>query len=144
MLAFIVTERTDEMAFRKFETVETAAGTRYLLDGEEVRHVVGCELEPLDAECSRYRLTLEVAVSNYSVRCDHETGERDRSYHQLRVKMEGNFAESVQLDDRDMLFGLVGFGLRSYTKEHDGVATFLLLVKTDEETAKRYGKDKRQ
>ena len=28
------------MLFRKFEAVETAEGTRYLLDGEEIRHVV--------------------------------------------------------------------------------------------------------
>ena len=26
------------MLFRKFEAVETAEGTRYLLDGEEIRH----------------------------------------------------------------------------------------------------------
>lgn len=30
------------MLFRKFEAVETAEGTKYLLDGEEIRHVVGC------------------------------------------------------------------------------------------------------
>ena len=38
------------MLFRKFEAVETAEGTRYLLDGEEIRHVVGCALELLSAE----------------------------------------------------------------------------------------------
>ena len=56
------------MLFRKLEAVETAEGTRYLLDGEEIRHVVGCSLELLSAERSRYLLTLKVAVSNCTYR----------------------------------------------------------------------------
>ena len=48
---------------RQFETVETAEGTRYLLDGKEICHVVGCELELLSAKHSRYLMTLKVAVA---------------------------------------------------------------------------------
>ena len=50
------------MLFRKFEAVETAEGTRYLLDGEEIRHVVGCSPELLSADRSRYLLTMKVEV----------------------------------------------------------------------------------
>ena len=88
------------MLFRKFEAVETAEGTKYLLDGEEIRHVVGCSLELLSAERSRYLLTLKVAVSNCTYRVKHGTEEEDTSYHQLRVKMEGFCPDSVQLDNR--------------------------------------------
>ena len=100
------------MLFRKFEAVETAEGTRYLLDGEEIRHVVGCALELLSAERSRYLLTLKVAVSNCTYRVKRGTEEEDTSYHQLRVKMEGFCPDSVQLDDRDILVGLLGFGMK--------------------------------
>ena len=34
-----------------------------------------------------------------------------------------------------------GFGFLAYTKEHDSVATFVMCVKTDEETAKKYIKN---
>ena len=113
------------MLFRKFEAVETAEGTRYLLDGEEIRHVVGCSLELLSAERSRYLLTLKVAVSNCTYRVKRGTEEEDTSYHQLRVKMEGFCPDSVQLHDGD----------------HGTVATLLMWVTTDEETAKRYERD---
>lgn len=126
---------------RQFETVETAEGTRYLLDGKEICHVVGCELELLSAKHSRYLMTLKVAVANYSYRENTETGEEDSSYHQLRVQLEGDYNGEVYLDDLDMLTGLVGFGFLAYTKEHDSVATFVMYVKTDEETAKKYIKN---
>ena len=126
---------------RQFETVETAEGTRYLLDGKEIRHVVGCELELLSTKHSRYLMTLKVAVANYSYRENTETGEKDSSYHQLRVQLGGEYNGEVYLDDLDMLPGLVGVGLLAYTKEHDSVATFVMYVKTDEETAKKYIKN---
>ena len=129
------------MLFRKFEAVETAEGTKYLLDGEEIRHVVGCSLELLSAERSRYLLTLKVAVSNCTYRVKDGTEEEDTSYHQLRVKMEGFCADSVQLDDRDMLPGLVGFGMKLHCGGHGTVATLLTHVTTDKETAKRYERD---
>ena len=129
------------MLFRKFEAVETAEGTRYLLDGEEIRHVVGCSLELLSAERSRYLLTLKVAVSNCTYRVKRGTEEEDTSYHQLRVKMEGLCPDSVQLDDRDILTGLVGFGMKLHDGGHGTVATLLMWVTTDEETAKRYEGD---
>ena len=129
------------MFFHKFEAVETAEGTKYLLDGEEIRHIVGCSLELLSAERSRYLLTLKVAVSNCTYRVKPDTEEEDRSYHQLRVKMEGFCADCVQLDDRDMLPGLVGFGMELHCGGHGTVATLLTHVTTDEETAKRYRKD---
>ena len=103
---------------RQFETVETAEGTRYLLDGKEICHVVGCELELLSAKHSRYLMTLKVAVANYSYRENTETGEEDSSYHQLRVQLVGDYNGEVYLDDLDMLTGLVGFGFLAYTKEH--------------------------
>lgn len=106
---------------RQFETVETAEGTRYLLDGKEIRHVVGCELELLSTKHSRYLMTLKVAVANYSYRENTETGEEDSSYHQLRVQLVGDYNGEVYLDDLDMLTGLVGFGFLAYTKEHDSV-----------------------
>ena len=129
------------MLFRKFEAVETAEGTRYLLDGEEIRHVVGCSLELLSAERSRYLLTLKVAVSNCTYRVKRGTEEEDTSYHQLRVKMEGFCPDSVQLDDRDILVGLLGFGMKLHDGDHGTVATLLMWVATDEETAKRYERD---
>lgn len=129
------------MLFRKFEAVETAEGTRYLLDGEEIRHVVGCSLELLSAERSRYLLTLKVAVSNCTYRVKRGTEEEDTSYHQLRVKMEGFCPDSVQLDDRDILVGLLGFGMKLHDGDHGTVATLLMRVTTDEETAKRYERD---
>ena len=129
------------MLFRKFEAVETAEGTRYLLDGEEIRHVVGCSLELLSAERSRYLLTLKVAVSNCTYRVKRGTEEEDTSYHQLRVKMEGFCPDSVQLDDRDILTGLVGFGMKLHDGDNGTVATLLMWVTTDEETAKRYEGD---
>ena len=129
------------MLFRKFEAVETAEGTRYLLDGEEIRHVVGCSLELLSAERSRYLLTLKVAVSNCTYRVKRGTEEEDTSYHQLRVKMEGFCPDSVQLDDRDILVGLLGFGMKLHDGDHGTEATLLMWVTTDEETAKRYERD---
>ena len=126
---------------RQFETVETAEGTRYLLDGKEIRHVVGCELELLSTKHSRYLMTLKVAVANYSYRENTETGEKDSSYHQLRVQLVGDYNGEVYLDDLDMLTGLVGFGFLAYTKKHDSFATFVMYVKTDEETAKKYIKN---
>ena len=129
------------MLFRKFEAVETAEGTRYLLDGEEIRHVVGCSLELLSAERSRYLLTLKVAVSNCTYRVKRGTEEEDTSYHQLRVKMEGFCPDSVQLDDRDILVGLLGFGMKLHDGDHGTVVTLLMWVTTDEETAKRYERD---
>ena len=129
------------MLFRNFEAVETAEGTRYLLDGEEIRHVVGCSLELLSAERSRYLLTLKVAVSNCTYRVKRGTEEEDTSYHQLRVKMEGFCPDSVQLDDRDILVGLLGFGMKLHDGDHGTVATLLMWVTTDEETAKRYEGD---
>jgi len=69
------------------------------------------------------------------------TEEEDTSYHQLRVKMEGFCPDSVQLDDRDILVGLLGFGMKLHDGDHGTVATLLMWVTTDEETAKRYERD---
>jgi hypothetical protein len=125
---------------RKFEAVETAEGTRYLLDGEEIRHVVSCELEERDTDKGKYLLTLKVAVSNYSFRLTG-TGERDRSYHQLLIKMDGTEAESVLLDEMNMMPGLIGFGIRLHYGKHGTVATLVMGVSADKETAKRYMKN---
>ncbi len=82
-----------------------------------------------------------MAVSNCTYRVKHGTEEEDTSYHQLRVKMEGLCPDSVQLDDRDILTGLVGFGMKLHDGDHGTVATLLMWVTTDEETAKRYEGD---
>lgn len=131
------------MPYRKFEIKETTEGKQYLLDGEEIRHVVECELDPRDIG-DKCLLTLKVAVSNYGLPINRQTGEKDSSYHKLLVKMEGAMVDDIRLDEMDLMIGLVGFGIQLNYGKHGTVATLVMIVTTDKETAKQYGKDEEQ